>query len=58
MPRKQDPDYIVHKDKDLSIADAHPWDVARKIMRGGAAKREATDDEDREKGREHRHSSI
>ncbi|MCY4515031.1 MAG: hypothetical protein OXC69_07850 [Candidatus Tectomicrobia bacterium] len=46
MPRPKEPDHIVHKDKDLRIADANPWDLARKIMQGGAPKREESDADD------------
>ena len=34
------PGHVVHKDKDLRIPDATPWEVAQKLMQGGAPRRE------------------
>ena len=49
-PRKPEPvdeDRIVHKDKDLRIPDATPWEVAQKLMQGGAPRRETRKDKSR-----------
>lgn len=46
MPRRKEPDHIVHRDKDLRIEDADPWTLARKLTRGGAPKREESDVDD------------
>ena len=56
MGKRKDPDHIVHKDKDLRIKDAQPWDVARRLVSGGAPRREAT--ENSEEDESVRHSSI
>ena len=35
-------EHVVHADKDLRIKDATPWEVAQKLMQGGAPRREET----------------
>ena len=39
---EKEPDYIVHKDKDLRIPNATPEQVAKALLKGGAAPRPET----------------
>lgn len=58
MEKDRQPDHVVHQDKDLRITDAHPWDVARKLVSGGAPKREFSKSDDEDDDGAIRHSSI
>ena len=39
--RKKEPAHVVHKDKDLRIPDATPWQVAQALMRGKVQRKRA-----------------